>query len=82
MISLLSQELNNYDYHNQIIIKKISNNPFEKKILGTHFTSFHLAPPSPSAFKGHAHIWPRPHFRPRPYSEVQKKHYYTQLQKN
>jgi|TARA_Y100000389_G_scaffold157416_1_gene158527 hypothetical protein len=34
MISLLTQELNNYDYdnHNQINIKKISNNPFEKKI--------------------------------------------------
>ena len=34
MISLLTQELNNYNYHthNQINIKKISNNPFEKKI--------------------------------------------------
>jgi hypothetical protein len=34
MISLLTQELNNYDYdnHNQINIKKISNNTFEKKI--------------------------------------------------
>lgn len=34
MISLLTQELNNCDYdnHNQINIKKISNNPFEKKI--------------------------------------------------
>tara|TARA_B110000967_G_scaffold208263_1_gene259874 strand:- start:245 stop:514 length:270 start_codon:yes stop_codon:yes gene_type:complete len=34
MISLLTRELNNYDYdnHNQINIKKISNNPFEIKI--------------------------------------------------
>ena len=36
MISLLTQELNNYDYdyhyHYQTNIKKKSNNPFEKKI--------------------------------------------------
>ena len=34
MISLLTQELNKYDYdnYNQINIKNISKNPFEKKI--------------------------------------------------
>ena len=32
MISSLTQELNKYNNHNQINIKKISNNPFEKKI--------------------------------------------------
>jgi len=32
MSSLLTMELNNYDYHNHINIKKTSNNTFEKNI--------------------------------------------------